>query len=118
MALTNRPGGLLVTRGLGGVPTQVIVQGFLPFLVEVVEEAIRTSGGKVVKRTKRAYDEIDEYNISVQLVAINGKDLFEPIINNIRYSVKDTNISISASAKKLVIQSPDININVKIVENK
>ena len=118
MALTNRPGGLLVTRGLGGGPTQVIVRGFLPFLVEIVEEAIRTSGGKVVKRSKRVYDQIEEYNISVQLVAINGKDLFEPIINNIRYTAKYSDISISASAKKLTIQSPNININVKIVENK
>ena len=44
MALTNRPGGLLVTRGLGGTPTQVIVRGFLPFLVDQVVDAAERMG--------------------------------------------------------------------------
>ena len=48
--------------------------------------------------------------------AINGKDLFDPIINKVKYRVKDHDINIVVNPKKLTIKSPDIKINVKMVE--
>ena len=117
MSLTNRPGGLLVTRGLGGPTTQMITRGFLPFLVDQVVDAAR--GARVFgRRAKDKYqDLLEELKISVALVAINGKELFNPIINNVRHLIKDeSEIKIKASPRKLTIQSPEISINVKIVE--
>ena len=116
--MTIRAGGFLLTRGLGGNPTHVLVQGFLP----VIEEEIKKVGGKFVRREKqKKYDEendrfYEEYNIYVELTAVNGKDLFEPIINKVKHKISDKNISISVQPKKLSVQSPDIKINVKVVE--
>lgn len=120
MSLRTRPGGFLLTRGLGGPATQLVVRGFIP----VIEEIIVRQGKSYSKEKRRKYDPrtkeyYDEYNISVQLVAINGKELFNPIINNIKHIVKDDdNITIKVSPKKLTIKSPDISVNVKIMEKK
>lgn len=112
-----RAGGFLATRGLGGSHTHLIVRGFL----EVIQQEIAKRGRSYNKEYIRKYDEVkkeyyDEYNIYVELSAINGKDLFDPIINKIKYKVKDNDVNIVATPKKLSIQSPDIKINVKIVE--
>ena len=112
-----RAGGFLATRGLGGNPTHVLVQGFIP----VIEEELLKRGRSYTKEYVRKYDEIkkeyyDEYNIYVELSAINGKDLFKPIINKVKYKTKDKDINVSVTPKKLTIQSPDIKINVKMVE--
>jgi|TARA_Y100000015_G_scaffold42676_1_gene50661 hypothetical protein len=112
--------GFTVTRGLGpgATPTNLIVRGFL----EVIQETLIKRGQSYKKEKIRRYDHetetyYDEYNIVVQLVAINGKELFNPIINKVKHLIKDENdIKIKASPKKLTIQSPEISINVKIVE--
>jgi len=115
---TYRAGGFLLTRGLGGNVTHLLVRGFLPVIEEIIQEA----GGKVLGRVKRKkYDRendkfYEEYNIYVELTSVNGKDLFEPIINKVKHKISDKNISISVQPTKLSVKSPDIKINVKVVE--
>jgi len=115
-----RQGGYLVTRGMTGSATNMIIRGLIPFIEEVAEEI----GGKVLGRTKkRKYDKqkekfYEEYDISVELVAVNGKDLFDPIINKVKQKIKDKNIKVSVQPTNLLIRSPEIKINVKIVEKK
>lgn len=114
--------GFVVTRGLGpgASVTNLIARG----LVDVIEEILIKQGRSYKKEKTQRYNHetkeyYDEYNISVQLVAINGKELFEPIINSIRHTVKDNDdITIKVTPEKLTIQSPDISVNVKIVEKK
>ena len=98
-------GGFLVTRGLGGNPTHVLVQGFLP----VIEQELLKRGRSYKKTLTRKYDEktkkyYDEYNIYVELSAINGKDLFEPIINKVKYRIKDEDVNVT------------VNWNIDIIE--
>ena len=112
--------GFTVTRGLGprATPSALIVRGFVETIEDILVKRGRAYKKEKIRRfdreTKTAYD---EYNITVQLVAINGKELFNPIINSIRHLIEDeSDIKIKASPKKLTIQSPEISINVKIVE--
>jgi len=119
MALTNRPGGLLVTRGLGGPPTQVIVRGFLPLLVDQVIDSAR--GARVLgRRAKDKYqDFLEELKISAALVAINGKDLLNPIINTVRSTYEDKPTPrIEVTPTKLSVKKPDIKVEVKSVRSK
>ena len=119
MALINRPGGLLVTRGLGGPPTQVIVRGFLPLLVDQIVDTAR--GTRVFgRRAKDKYqDFLEELKISVALVAINGKDLLNPIINTIRTTYEDKPTPrIEVTPTKLSVKKPDIKVEVKSVRSK
>lgn len=115
-----RGGGYLVTRGMTGSATYLIIRGLFPLIEKEIEEA----GGVIVNRgRRRKYDKqkkhyYDEYDIYVELSAVNGKDLFEPIINKVKHKVKDKDISIDVKPTKLSVQSPDIRINVKIVEKK
>lgn len=109
--------GFTVTRGLGGSPSSLIVRGF----VEQIQDELLKRGRSYKKEYSRKYDEktkryYDEYNIYVELSAINGKDLFDPIINKIKYKIENHDIDIVASPKKLTVKSPDIKINVKMVE--
>ncbi len=113
-----RQGGYLVTRGLTGNHSNMIVRGLIPFIEEVIESL----GGRVLgsPSKKRKYDELiddyyDEYTILAELSAINGKDLFNPIINKVNKKFKDKNLSIQVEATNLVIRSPDIKVNVKVV---
>lgn len=119
MALINRPGGLLVTRGLGGPTTQVITRGFLPLLVDQIVDAAR--GARIAGRSaKDKYEEfLEELKISVALVAINGKDLLKPIINTVRstYEEKPTP-RIEVTPTKLSVKKPDIKVEVKSVRSK
>ena len=119
MALTNRPGGLLVTRGLGGPTTQVIVRGFLPLLTDQIVDAVR--GARIAgRRAKDKYqDFLEELKISVALVSINGKDLLEPIINTIRTTYEDKPTPrIEVTPTKLSVKKPDIKVEVKSVRSK
>ena len=119
MALINRPGGLLVTRGFGGPPTQVIVRGFLPLLVDQVVDAAR--GARIAgRRAKDKYqDLLEELKISVALVAINGKDLLKPIINTVRATYEDKPTPrIEVTPTKLSVKKPDIKVEVKSVRSK
>jgi len=115
-----RAGGFLATRGLGGSVTHVLVQGFLPV---VIEEVLIKRGRSYKKEKSRKYDKktkryYDEYNIYVELTSVNGKDLFEPIINNVKYKITDEDLKITVQPTKLTVQSPDIKVNVKMVEKK
>ena len=119
MALANRPGGLLVTRGLGGPPTQVITRGFLPLLVDQIVDTVR--GTRVFgRRAKDKYqDFLEELKISVALVAINGKDLLNPIINTVRTTYEDKPTPrIEVTPTKLSVKKPDIKVEVKSVRSK
>ena len=119
MALTNRPGGLLVTRGLGGPTTQVITRGFLPLLVDQIVDTVR--GTRVFgRRAKNKYqDFLEELKISAALVAINGKDLLNPIINTVRTTYEDKPTPrIEVTPTKLSVKKPDIKVEVKSVRSK
>ena len=115
-----RQGGYLVTRGLTGSATNLIIRGLIP----TIEEEIERAGGNVVRRgRRRKYDKekdryYEEYNIYVELLSVNGKDVFEPIINKVQHKINNKNISISVQPTKLSVKSPDIRINVKVVEKK
>lgn len=114
MSLINRPGGFLVTRGMGGPPTHLIVRGFLPYLEEVAE-IVR--GAKVFgrRRAQEIKDLFDEIQISIALISINGKDLIKPIINTVRSSYSnEENINIEVSPKKLIVNKPPILVEAEI----
>lgn len=115
-----RQGGYLLTRGLLGSHTNMIIRGFITDIEEIIESA----GGVIHGRSrKRKYDSekeeyYDEYTISAELAAINGKDVFDPIINKVNKKFKDKNIKIEVTPTKLSIKSPDIVVNVKVVGSK
>jgi short-subunit dehydrogenase involved in D-alanine esterification of teichoic acids len=116
-----RAGGFLVTRGMTGSHTNMLVRGMIPF----IEEALEELGAKIIGRTKKekAYDEsdnveYDEYTIVAKLEEVNGKDLVRPIINKINKQFSDINITITASADKLTVKSPDIKVDVVLVRSK
>lgn len=114
MALVNRPGGLLVTRGLGGEPTNLVVRGFLPFL-QTVADVVR--GAKIVgrRKAKEIQELFEEIKISVALLAINGKDLASPIINKITTTfIPEPAPEIQVIAKKLSIKQPEIIVEAEI----
>lgn len=119
MALIQRPGGLLVTRGLGGPTTQIIARGFLPILVDEIVEVAR--GARVLgSRSKQKIEDlIDELKITAALIAINGKDLVKPIINTINRTYEDKPApKIEVTPTKLSVRQPDIKVSVKKVRNK
>jgi len=111
-----RQGGYLITRGLLGSHTNMIIRGF----ITDIEEIIESSGGIIhgrssTRRHDRETDEYwDEYTISAELSEINGKDVFEPIINKVSKKYKDKNIKIEVTPTKLSIRSPDIVVVVKV----
>ena len=119
MTTTNRPGALLVTRGLGGKPTHLLVRGFLPTAaiaaVEVARGLIRK--GRQAKQDFEGF--LEELKVTVALVAINGKDLFKPIINTVRTSYKDEPTpEIKVTPTKLAVKQPDIKVKVTSVRSK
>jgi len=118
MALTNRPGGLLVTRGLGGAPTQLIVRGFLPF-VDAVAEVVRGARVHGRRRKQELTDLFEELQISVALLAINGKELINPIINKVSTTFKSEPApKIEVTPKKLSVKQPEIIVEVQNVRSK
>ena len=119
MSLTNRPGGLLVTRGMRGPTTQLIVRGFLPTIFEDFVDVAR--GARVFGRSaKDKYDDLlEELKISVALIAINGKDLLKPIINKVSTSYENKPTPrIEVTPTKLSVKKPDIKVEVKSVRSK
>ena len=119
MAITSRPGGLLVTRGLGGAPTHLLVRGFLPTVAVAAVEAVRGA----VRRGRRAKQQFEEFleelKVTVALVAINGKDLVKPIINTVRTTYKDEPTpEIQVTPTKLAVKQPEIKVKVTHVRNK
>ena len=111
--------GFVVTRGLGpgATPSNLIARGFIPAeqFVETVRGAVRKA-----KQTKQRFDELlEELKVTVALVAINGKDLFKPIINTVRTSYKDEpSPEIRVTPTKLVVKQPEITVKVTQVRNK
>ena len=76
--------GLLVTRGLGGGATHLIARGFLPTVKKIIK------GGR--RFVERAVGEFEEsLKISIMLLSANGKELSNPIVNNISKVFKNTN---------------------------
>jgi hypothetical protein len=107
--------GFTVTRGLGprATPSALIVRGFI---TEEVVELLR--GGA---RTARKFvgDLLEEIKISASLVAINGKDLVNPIINIVRKSYADEPTpEIRVTPTKLTVKQPDIKVKAMKVRNK
>ena len=120
-----RQGGFLITRGLTGTHTNMIIRGMIPLIEEVIDNLANQGKVRIIDRkSRKKYEdikknEIDEYIITVELLGINGKDLFEPIINKVTKTfVEDNNIIIEAEPTQLVIKQPNIEINVKIIDIK
>ena len=110
--------GFTVTRGLGpgATPTNLIARGFIPEeVVEVARGAIRKA-----KRAKQQFEDfLEELKVTAMLVAINGKDLVEPIINTVRTSYRDEPTpEIQVTPTKLAVRQPDIKVKVTQVRNK
>ena len=119
MALIQRPGGLLVTRGLGGPTTQVIVRGFLPLLIDEIAEVARGARVHGRRRKQELSDLFEELQISVALLAINGKELINPIINKVSTTFKsEPALKIEVTPKKLSVKQPEIIVEVQNVRSK
>lgn len=107
--------GFTVTRGFGGSPSAFIVQGFF------IEEAVNVYRGSRVftKKAKQGLaDLLEDLKVSVALVAINGKDLLNPIINKVHTSYRDTPTPrIEVVPTKLAVRQPDIQIKVTSVRS-
>ena len=109
--------GFTITRGLGpgASTTNLIVRGFLPAVVDVVRGA-RVFGGRAKKQFA---DLLEDLKVSVALVAINGKDLLNPIINTVRTTYKDEpSPRIEVTPTKLAVKKPDIKVEVTNIRNK
>ena len=116
---TSRAGGLLVTRGMGGAPTHLLVRGFLPTGVVAVVEAARGAVRRGRRAKQQFEDFLEELKVTVALVAINGKDLAKPIINTVRTSYKDEPTpEIQVTPTKLAVKQPEIKVKVTHVRNK
>lgn len=110
--------GFAVTRGLGpgATPTNLIARGFIP---EEVVQALRGAYRKAKQTRQQLGDFLEELKVTVALVAINGKDLFKPIINTVRTSYKDEPTpEIKVTPTKLAVRQPDIRVAVTKVRNK
>ena len=112
--------GFVVTRGLGpgASVTNLVARGFMPSVAAAVE----TVRG-VVRRGRRAKQDLAEFleelKVTAMLVAINGKDLFKPIINTVRTSYKDEPTpEIKVTPTKLAVKQPDIKVKVTSVRSK
>ena len=110
--------GFAVTRGFGpgATATSLIARGLLP--VGVVR--IARGSFRKVKETKQNFNEfLEELKVSVALIAFNGKDLVNPIINTMRTSYKDEpKPRIEAIPTRLAVKQPDIKINVTNIRSK
>ena len=99
---------LLVTKGMGA-PTQALVTlGFIPieFVVVTVEKVRKRKGGRRPKDQKYPYDLYEEYKISAYLVEVNGKELVNPIVNNVK-KIFETNVKIDVKASAEEVEYHD-----------
>ena len=99
---------LLVTKGMGA-PTQALVTlGFIPieFVVVTVEKVRKRKGGRRPKYQKYPYDLYEEYKISAYLVEVNGKELVNPIVNNVK-KIFETNVKIDVKASAEEVEYHD-----------
>ena len=105
--------GFVVTRGLGpgATTTNLIARGFMPAIAEVVRGARIT--GRRAKQALESY--IDELKISVALLAINGKDLVNPILNTVKASYSnEEKVTITAEPVKLAVKQPEIIVEAEV----
>jgi hypothetical protein len=82
-----------------------------------VEEAIRViRGGK--RAAKRLYGDFEEnFKISAMLIAKNGKELIDPIINTISKNFMNSDILVKVLPKKLIAKkSKDINVKIENIK--
>ena len=92
----------IVTRGLGGSASSLLVQGFLT--EEITKIVI---GG--TRYAKKLLEEIEQsFTISAMLISTNGKELTKPIFNKVAqtFNVAKTLI-VKASPKHLVSRKYD-----------
>ena len=102
--------GLVVTRGLGGSPSSLIVIGF-----SIGEAARRVIAG-ATRFAKKAVAELEEsFKISVMLLSINGKELTNPIVSSIARTFKDDELVVDVIPKKLIARkSYDLSVEAKL----
>jgi len=106
----------ILTRGLTGSASQAILAGLGPNpITDAVRGAVRRG-----RRAKQQLGELlEELKVSVALIAFNGKDLVNPIINAMRTSYKDEPAPrIEVTPTRLAVKQPDIKINVTNVRSK
>ena len=112
--------GFVVTRGLGpgASVTNLIARGFVPAIQEAVEAA--RGAIRKAKRAKQQFEDfLEELKVTAMLVAINGKDLVQPIINTVRTSYRDEPTpEIQVTPTKLAVRQPEIKVKVTQVRNK
>ena len=88
----------------------------------LIDQIVDTARGTRVfgRRAKKRYEDfLEELKISVALVAINGKDLLNPIINTVRTTYEDKPTPhIEVTPTKLSVKKPDIKVEVKSVRSK
>ena len=100
---TGVPSPLLM-RGMGERPA-IITQGFTTSVVVVVAQRVRRRKGRPKKNYKEYYD---EYKISAFLVDINGKEISQPIISNVRKLFEtSTNVVVKATATTYEHKKPN-----------
>jgi len=97
----------IVTLGLGGGAGSLISQGLISEAVRIIR------GGR--SAASRAYKDLQEiFKISAMLVQANGKELVEPIFNNIRkVFLSESSFLVRVTPKKLKIRKSD-NIKVEV----
>ena len=110
--------GFIVTRGLGprATVTNLIARGFLPVpAVEVIRGLVRGS-----RRVKQSFqDVLEELKVSAALIAINGKDIVNPIFNTVRSTYRnESKPNIQVTPKTLEVRQPKISVTAKQVRNK
>jgi hypothetical protein len=89
----------ILMRGMGERPA-IITQGFTTSVVVVVAQRVRRRKGRPKKNYSEYYD---EYNISAFLVDINGKEISQPIISNVR-KLFETSVKIDVKAEPITYE--------------
>ena len=109
----------ILTRGLTGEAGAIIVQGLGPVALELVRivRGGRSAASRAIK------DLTENFKISAMLIQVNGKELVNPIINNIRKTFNEgVRIGVKVFPQKLVSrQSSDVSVtieNIKVRNNK
>ena len=87
----------MLMRGLGPGPS-LVTTGFGPLIGDLIR-ILR--GGRSVARDVYG-DKLEEFKIAASLVAINGKELLNPILNRGKYVINENdNASIKVKADRV-----------------
>jgi len=101
----------ILTRGLTGSASAIVVQGFTgaAFL-----EVVRIIKGGRSAASRAVKDLYEDFKISAMLVALNGKEFVNPIFNKVKKSfISKDSLVVKVQPKKLVARKSD-NISVKV----